>query len=161
MQEVKAYDVWIEELEQKVKKMPKLPSRLTNFDVLPRLGTLLSHMADKCAVCNHYWYKLQESTVTFEEFFDNGNHYLQEFENTVSEIMDHLKSQHQIRPKGMVLSMYVIIAMVVGLLLGALVGFVGHNIKGGVMIGWMIGVVVGWVLGKNAERKLKKQNRIF
>ncbi len=161
MQEIKAYDIWIEELEQKGKKLPRIQSRLVNFEVLPRLGMLLSQKSEDCNKCKEYWTKLQTSTINFGEFFDNGNNYLNEFESLVDEIMQHLKRDHQIRPKGFILSVCTLIAMLAGSLIGLLVGAILNNIKAGIMTGWMIGVIVGWLFGKNKERQLKHQNRIF
>ncbi|WP_068473838.1 hypothetical protein [Saccharicrinis aurantiacus] len=162
MNELKSCEDWINELDQKVEKMPRIQSRLANFEMLPRLGELLEAKKDSCPDCRNYWSKLQESTIAFEEFFDDGNDHLVEFENVVDETMQHLKSTHGIRPKGLVLSYKTVVLMVVGLFLGFLLGLIEPQLmKTGVVMGWLLGTLSGWFWGKSVEKQMKKNGLIF
>lgn len=162
MSELKSCEDWIDELDQKVEKMPRVQSRLANFELLPRLGELLEEKHHSCPDCRNYWSKLQESTISFEAFFDDGNNHLVEFENVVDETMKHLKASHNIRPKGLVLSYKTVILIVAGLFIGFLIGLVEpHLMKTGVVMGWLLGTLSGWFWGKSVEKKMKKNGQIF
>ncbi len=156
------YQEWMDELEQKAVKMPRIQAALSNFEVLPRLGKLLEKKATSCPECKIYWKKIQDATEHLDQFFDDGNRYAIEFDNLVEEIMKHLKSLHGIRPKGFVLSVYTVLGMVVGVLIGLFIGgFVLSSMKGGVILGWLLGLMVGWFTGKVKEERLRKNNQIF
>lgn len=163
MTNVLEYNDWIQSLEEKAEKLPKYQARFSNFEVLPRLGKILSVKSKICADCNVYWIKLQDSTQYLEYFFDDGNRYSIDFDNLVKEIFDHLKSHHNIRPKGFVLSVYALSGMIMGVLAGILFGylFLDGEFKGGVVLGWLLGVMGGWFLGKIKENKMRKANQLF
>jgi hypothetical protein len=75
----------------------------------------------------------------------------------------HLRNEHQVFPKGLWLSRFVLMGILVGLL-GALITIVvvAGVVIGGVLItGAFIGMFVGWIAGKNKERRIKKQNRLY
>ncbi len=78
--------------------------------------------------------------------------------------MAHLKDRHKMRPKGLVLSIYAVIGMVIGVLLGfAIVSIPGVEVsmKGGVILGWIVGLMLGWFFGKRKERRMHKENILF
>ena len=157
------YDKWMEALEEKATRIPKIQAVISNFEVLPRLGKLLSIKAEECNECKMYWRKLQESTEHLDEFFNDGNQYSADFDNLVQEILNHLKTQHTIRPKGYVLSVYTVVGMASGVLAGVLVGmiFSSASMKGSVVLGWLLGVLAGWFTGKVKEEKMRKEDLIF
>jgi len=163
MAKILDYNDWIQSLEEKAEKLPKYQARFSNFEVLPRLGKILSKKSNMCTDCNMYWGKLQESTDHLEEFFDDGNRYSIEFDNLVKDIFDHLKRHHSIRPKGFLLSVYALFGMVIGVVLGVSLGylFLDGELKAGVVLGWLLGVMGGWFLGKLKEDKLRRMNRLF
>ena len=163
MTELLSYQDWMDYLEDKASKISKIQAVISNFEVLPRLGKLLEAKASDCPECHLYWKKLQESTEHLDEFFKDGNRYSINFDNLVEEILNHLKLQHSIRPKGYVLSIYTILGMGLGLLVGAVMGllFLSVPLKGGVVLGWLIGVMIGWFTGKYKEEKMRKANLIF
>ncbi len=157
------YEDWIESMEEKVARLPRVQAAISNFQVLPRLGKLLSVKSKDCPDCRLYWKRLQESTLHLEEFFKDGNSYSVNFEDLVDEIMRHLKFNHQIRPKGYLLSIYTVVGMVVGLVLSATLTFLINQqaMKAGLILGWLIGMLVGWFIGKYKEDKLRKNHQLF
>ncbi|SMO32615.1 hypothetical protein SAMN06265379_10138 [Saccharicrinis carchari] len=163
MNQLLSYDEWMSDLEEKVDKIPRVQAVISSFEVLPRLGKLLSDKSNSCSECFMYWQKLQESTLHFDQFFEDGNRYSIDFENLVEIIMQHLKISHAIRPKGYLLSLYTLAGMVVGVLLGAIVGFafLSGEYKGAVLLGWLIGMLLGWSAGTRKEKRMRKQSRIF
>jgi hypothetical protein len=163
MDVIMTYDDWITSLEKKAEKLPRMQARFSNFEVLPRLGKMLETKAADCSECRAYWQNLQKSTEKLDEFFDDGNTYSREFEDLVSEINIHLRSFHHTRPKGYMLSVYVLVGMLVGVSVAALVSFFFYreSVKGIVILGWLLGVMVGWFLGKVKETKMRKSNQLF
>ncbi len=158
------YNEWMDFLEEKVKNVSKIQASISSFEVLPRLGKVLSDQAATCSECRVYWQQLQDKTVNLDQFFDDGNTYKIEFEKVVNEAMDHLKDMHNMRPKGLVLSLYAVIGMIVGVLLGFVVSsmsVIEVSMKGAVILGWVIGLMLGWFFGKRKERKMRKENKIF
>ena len=155
------YDEWMDSLEEKIARIPKVQAVISSFEVLPRLGKLLSVKAGECPECKAYWGKLQESTEHLDQFFEDGNRYSADFDNLVQEILGHLKNQHGIRPKGYILAVYTVIGMVAGLLIGVSAGMILGYLKGGIIMGWLLGVLSGWFAGKIKEEKMRKVNRIF
>ncbi|MGQ1788209.1 MULTISPECIES: hypothetical protein [unclassified Saccharicrinis] len=163
MNDLLPYDQWMDTLEEKATRIPKIQGVFSNFEVLPRLGKLLSVKSVKCPECKIYWQKLQESTEHLDEFFNDGNRYSIDFDNLVEEILHHLKSQHSIRPRGLVLSVYTVVGMAIGLGVGGAWGllFRPDSLKGGIILGWLLGVMIGWFAGKYKEGKMRKSNQIF
>ncbi len=99
MTELLSYDDWINALEGKATRIPKLQAVFSNFEVLPRLGKLLSVKAEECSECKVYWQRIQDATEHLDEFFDDGNRYSINFDNLVEEILNHLKSYQTISIK--------------------------------------------------------------
>jgi hypothetical protein len=158
-----SYDDWMNSLDEKAAKLPRVQATISNFQVLPRLGKLLSIKAQDCSECKYYWMKLQEATVHLDQFFDDGNRYSADFDHLVEEIFGHLKAQHNFRPKGMVLSLYTFAGMILGISVALLFVYLTHigSIKAGVVLGWLIGTMAGWTGGKIKEGKMSKQNQLF
>ncbi len=158
------YNEWMESMEEKVKKVSRIQASIASFEMLPRLGKILSDKSVDCPECNIYWKQLQEKTEFLELFFQDGNSHRVEFEKVVNEAMAHLKDQHKMRPKGLVLSLYGVLGMVTGVILGFLISYTSLldiSLKGSVIMGWIIGLMVGWFLGKRKERKMGKEGNIF
>jgi len=157
------YDEWMSSLEDKVSRISRVQAAISNFQVLPRLGELLSAKSNECPECKVYWHKLQESTENLDQFFVDGNRYSAEFDDLVQEILNHLKQTHKIRPKGLILSINTLVGMLLGLLLGVLLSFViePFPLKSGIVLGWLFGTFVGWIVGKYKEGKLRKANLLF
>ncbi|MDB4334978.1 hypothetical protein OAA06_01325 [bacterium] len=160
---MRTYDKWMEDMEQKAQLLPRVQARFMNFEVLPRLGKWLSENNSTCSVCKGYWVELQKSTEYLDLFFEDGNNYSKDFDDLVEEILNHLKDEHQIRPKGQRLSLTVVLGMLIGVVIGAIVGgVVFHDfLKAGVLLGWVLGTVIGWTYGKVQERSLSKESRLF
>lgn len=158
-----SYDEWIDALDEKAEALPRVQTVISNFQVLPRLGKLLSAKAEVCTDCKNYWGKLQESTTHFDKFFDGGNRYSADFDNLVGEILTHLKTYHKIRPRGLVLSLYTLLGMALGVVLGVLVAYVvvRFPFNSGIVLGWLLGTMGGWFAGKLKEAKMHKENLIF
>ncbi|TLX75024.1 hypothetical protein E9993_11585 [Labilibacter sediminis] len=163
MQEALDYNEWIAILEEKAEGLPKYQARFSNFEVLPRLGKLLSIKSKTCTECKMYWSKIQVATEHLDKFFDDGNTYSRDFDLLVKEIFNHLKDHHQIRPKGFILSMFALSGMVLGVLLGVLIGYLFFDgvLKGGIVLGWLLGMMIGWFMGKVKEEKMRKQHLLF
>jgi len=163
MEKLLTYEEWITEMENKVERLPKIQAIISNFQVLPRLGRLLEEKSESCSDCRLYWQKLQESTENLDLFFNDGNSYSKDFDNLVEVIMGHLKSDHGIKPKGLVLSVSSVVGMILGVLIGYMVSYFVSlfPLKAGLTIGWMVGTLTGWIVGKIKEEKLRKQNLIF
>ncbi len=158
------YNAWMDFLEKKVENVSKVQASISSFEVLPRLGKVLSDKAESCSECRVYWQQLQDKTIHIDQFFDDGNNYKIEFEKVVNEAMDHLKDRHKMRPKGLLLSIYAVIGMVVGVLVGFLfvsLPIVEMSMKGGLILGWIIGLTLGWFWGKRKEGKMHKENELF
>ncbi|WP_066630571.1 anion permease [Labilibacter marinus] len=158
-----SYDDWMEELDEKASKISRIQAVISNFEVLPRLGKLLSEKAEDCPECKLYWAKLQESTEHLDQFFDDGNEFSKDFDNLVEEILKHLKSHHGIRPRGYMVAVYCVVGMTIGAGLGSLISLAvsAETLKGGLILGWLIGVLAGWFAGKMKEEKMRKLNQIF
>ncbi len=158
-----SYDEWMSSIEEKVSRISRVQAAISNFQVLPRLGELLESKAGKCPECKLYWQKLQDSTEYIDLFFDDGNRYSADFDNLVQEILKHLKVNHKIRPKGLVLSIDTLVGMFLGILLGVLVSFlvVAFPLKSGIVLGWVLGTFVGWIVGKYKEGKMRKADLLF
>ncbi len=157
------YNEWMDALEEKAEKIPRIQAVLSNFQVLPRLGKLLFVKSKSCPDCKMYWQKLQESTEHLDEFFDDSNRYSINFDNLVEEILQHLKEKHAIRPKGFIVSIYTVIGMMVGVAVGIVAGivFLSGYLKGGIILGWLLGLMSGWFTGKIKEEKMRKAHQIF
>lgn len=163
MAELLTFDEWMSVLEEKVDRVPRSQAVIFNFQVIPRLGKLLSDKASSCSECRMYWQKLQESTQHIDQFFDDGNSYSKDFEKVADLCMQHLKQTHSIRPKGYVLSKYVASGMGIGVLLGAFVALLvpSLELKGLVLSGWVLGMMLGYYGGVRKERKMKKEDLLF
>ena len=163
MEKLLSYEEWITEMENKVELLPKVQAIISNFQVLPRLGKLLEEKSEACSNCRLYWQKMQQSTENLDQFFNDGNTYSKDFDDLVEKIMIHLKSQHNIKPKGLVLSLCSVVGMIVGVAIGISVSYFVtiFPLKAGLTIGWMVGTLTGWIVGKLKEERLRKENRIF
>ncbi|GAF03974.1 hypothetical protein [Saccharicrinis fermentans] len=163
MTDLLLYDQWLDALEEKATRIPKVQGVFSNFEVLPRMGKLLSEKAKECPECKMYWKKLQEATEHLDEFFNDGNSYSADFDELVGEVLRHLKATHAIRPKGLVLSIYTVVGMALGLGVGGAWVLLFHleSFKGGVVLGWLVGVMIGWFAGKFKEERMRKENQIF
>ncbi|MCW3804000.1 hypothetical protein [Plebeiibacterium marinum] len=163
MAEVMGYEEWIQSLEEKAERLPKVQAALSNFQVLPRLGKLLESKSSACPDCLMYWGKLQEATLHLDQFFEDGNSYSLEFDNQVEKIMKHLKVQHSIKPKGLVLSVNALKGMALGVVFGIVVSFLipVFPMKGGIILGWVLGTLGGWFFGKYKEERLRKSDLLF
>ncbi len=158
-----SYDEWISSLEEKVSRISKVQAAISNFQVLPRLGELLEAKSEKCPECKVYWQKLQDSTEHIDQFFEDGNRYSADFDNLVQDVLKHLKFNHKIRPKGIILSINALVGMLIGVLLGVLISFLipAFPLKSGIVLGWLLGTFIGWVVGKYKEGKMRKENLLF
>ncbi len=158
-----SYDDWMASLEEKVSRISRVQSAISNFQVLPRLGELLEAKSEKCPECKVYWQKLQDSTEHIDLFFEDGNRYSADFDNLVQEILKHLKARHMIRPKGLVLSVNTLVGMFLGVFIGVLVSYLIDVVplKAGIALGWVLGTFTGWIVGKYKEGKLRKADLLF
>ncbi len=158
------YKEWMDLMEEKANKISKIKASSASLEVLPRLGKILSDKSGECPECKMYWKQLQDKTEFLDLFFHDGNTFRVEFEKVVNDSMSHLKQQHNIRPKGLILSIYSMVGMVVGVLFGFLLTYTSLldvSMKGSVIMGWITGLMIGWFFGKRKERKMGKAGNVF
>lgn len=163
MERALSYDEWILKLEKKVNLLPKVQAVISNFQVLPRLGKLLEKKSQSCDECKIFWLELQKSTIYIDEFFNDGNTFQKDFDDLVSKIIHHLKNKHSIKAKGLILSIYTSLGMLIGVFIGYVVSatLLAITLKAGLALGWLMGVLIGWFVGKLKEKKLGRQNLLF
>lgn len=154
---------WYEILSNRLKGAPRESIRFYSLEAFPRLmHHLETHKAD-CRICQSHFEALDEMSFELGRWMKTDAPEMAKFQAELEESVRHLRSDHQVVPKGLWLSRFVLMGILVGLL-GALITIVvvaGVVIGGVLLTGAFIGMFVGWIAGKNKERRIKKQDRLY
>ncbi len=154
---------WYEILSGRLKGAPRESIRFYSLEAFPRLMHHLETHKEECEVCSRHFEELDSMSFELGRWMKTDAPEMSRFQGELEESVRHLRSDHHVFPKGLWLSRFVLIGILVGLL-GALftILVVAGVVIGGVLLtGAFIGMLVGWIAGKNKERKIKKQNRLY
>ena len=154
---------WYEILSSRLKGAPRESIRFYSLEAFPRLMHHLEANKSECSLCAQYFEELDKMSLELGQWMKTDASEMVKFQAELEESVRHLRTEHKVFPKGLWLSRFVLMGILVGIL-GALVTIVvaaGVVIGGVLFTGAFIGMLVGWIAGKNKERKIKKQNRLY
>jgi hypothetical protein len=154
---------WYEILSNRLKGAPRESIRFYSLEAFPRLMHHLETNKSECDVCASHFNALDNMSFKLGQWMKTDAPEMTAFQAELEASVRHLRSEHQVFPKGLWLSRFVLMGILVGLL-GAFITIivVAGVVIGGVMLtGAFIGMLVGWIAGKNKERRIKKQNRLY
>ncbi|MDK2842829.1 MAG: hypothetical protein PWQ17_2335 [Anaerophaga sp.] len=154
---------WYEILSSRLKGAPRESIRFYSLEAFPRLMHHLEANKSECALCAQHFEELDKMSFELGQWMKTDAPEMVKFQAELEESVRHLKTEHRVFPKGLWLSRFVLMGILVGIL-GALITVVvvaGVVIGGVLFTGAFIGMLIGWIAGKNKERKIKKQNRLY
>lgn len=154
---------WYEILSKRLKGAPRESIRFYSLEAFPRLMHHLETHKANCSVCAQHFAKLDKMSLNLGQWLKTEAPEIAAFQEELEKSVRHLRTEHKVFPKGLWLSRFVLIGILVGIL-GALITIVvvaGVVIGGILLTGAFIGMLAGWFAGKNKERKIKKQNRLY
>ncbi|PWD99269.1 hypothetical protein [Marinilabilia rubra] len=154
---------WYEILSNRLKGAPRESIRFYSLEAFPRLMHHLESHKSECSVCASHFQALDEMSFELGQWMKNDAPEMSKFQVELEESVRHLRTDHQVFPKGLWLSRFVLMGILVGVL-GALITIVvvaGVVIGGVLLTGAFIGMLVGWIAGKSKEKRIKKQNRLY
>ncbi|PRY95795.1 hypothetical protein BY457_11912 [Marinilabilia salmonicolor] len=154
---------WYDILSSRLKGAPRESIRFYSLEAFPRLMHHLETHKTECEVCRRHFETLDEMSFELGQWMKTDAPEMVNFQAELEDSVRHLRSDHKVFPKGLWLSRFVLMGILVGIL-GALITIVvvaGVVIGGVLLTGAFIGMMVGWIAGKNKERKIKKQNRLY
>ncbi|WP_016777503.1 hypothetical protein [Anaerophaga thermohalophila] len=154
---------WYEILSSRLKGAPRESIRFYSLEAFPRLMHHLEANKSECSLCAQHFDELDKMSLELGQWMKTDAPEMVKFQAELEESVRHLRTEHKVFPKGLWLSRFVLMGILVGIL-GALLTIVvaaGVVIGGVLFTGAFIGMLVGWIAGKNKERKIKKQNRLY
>ena len=154
---------WYEILSNRLKGAPRESIRFYSIEAFPRLMHHLETHKSECSVCASHFEALDKMSFELGQWMKTDAPEMAQFQAELEESVRHLRTDHQVFPKGLWLSRFVLMGVLVGLL-GALITIVvvaGVVIGGVLLTGAFIGMMVGWIAGKSKEKRIKKQNRLY
>ncbi len=163
MPHFKTIQQWYDILSARLNGIPRESIRFYSLEAFPRLMYYLESHKKECPECAQHFLTLDEMSLHLGQWMRSDNSEVKVFQLELEESVRHLRSQHKVFPRGLWLSRFVLFGLLVGVL-GALVTifFVAGLVIGGVLLtGGFIGMIGGWLAGKNKERRIRKQNRLF
>ncbi len=163
MPKYKSIQQWYDILSSRLKGIPRESIRFYSLEAFPRLMHYLETHKKDCPECAEHFRKLDEMSYNMGQWMKNDMPEVKIFQKELEGSVKHLRAHHKVFPRGLWLSRFVFFGILVGIL-GALVTvfFVAGLVIGGILLtGGFIGMLVGWIAGKNKERRIKKQDRLF
>jgi hypothetical protein len=163
MSRYRSIQQWYEILSNRLKGAPRESIRFYSLEAFPRLMHHLETHKTDCAVCREHFEALDEMSFELGQWMKTDAPEMVNFQAELEDSARHLRTEHKVFPKGLWLSRFVLMGILVGVL-GALLTIVvvaGVVIGGVLLTGAFIGMLVGWFAGKTKERKIKKQNRLY
>jgi uncharacterized membrane protein len=154
---------WYDILSSRLKGAPRESIRFYSLEAFPRLMHHLETNKSECDICAQHFEALDKMSFELGQWMKTDAPEMAKFQAELEESVRHLRSEHKVFPKGLWLSRFVVMGILVGIL-GALITVVvaaGVVIGGVLFTGAFIGMLVGWIAGKNKERKFKKQNKLY
>jgi hypothetical protein len=154
---------WYEILSNRLKGAPRESIRFYSLEAFPRLMHHLETNKSECQMCARHFEELDSMSFELGRWMKTDAPEMSRFQGELEESVRHLRTKHQVVPKGRWLSRFGLMGILVGIL-GALITIIvvaGVVIGGVLLTGAFIGMLGGWVAGKNKERKIKKQNRLY
>ncbi len=159
----KSIQQWYDILSARLKGIPRESIRFYSLEAFPRLMHYLETHRTDCPECSRHFQTLDKMSHHLGAWMKTDAPEVKIFQAELEESVKHLRARHQVVPRGLWLSRFVFFGLLVGVF-GALVAvfFVAGLVIGGILLtGGFIGMVGGWLAGKNKERRIKKQDRLF
>lgn len=161
--QIKTVYQWHEILNQRFEGTPREAARYYGIEILPRLMHLLESQTANCQHCAENFNQLEEMTTQASGWMINNDPQLNNFQNHIRQSGQHLSRTHGIVPKGLWLSRYTGIGLVIGTIVSLAIGLSIPTIDlpGILILGAVAGLAVGWIGGKIKEAALRKKHKLF
>ncbi|MGM0376545.1 MAG: hypothetical protein ACQEQ0_07205 [Bacteroidota bacterium] len=159
----KTIQQWYEILSKRLKGAPRESIRFYSLEAFPRLMHHLEVHKSECSTCAAHFEELDKMSFELGRWMKTDAPEMMKFQAELEESVRHLRTEHKVFPKGLWLSRFVLIGILVGVLAAIITILVvaGVVIGGVLLTGAFVGMLGGWLAGKNKERKIRKQDRLY